>query len=212
MCNHTFVATKTSLRERRRRQTSWDIHHAALQLAREHGVDKVTVEEISRAAGVSTRTFFNYFPNKESAVAYAPFDILTDLAAEFVAAGPARNSVLLDDLLSLTIRNLAENSSPRREELAVLLEIGRSSATVASAILTQFDQIEERLAALVAQRTGMQPSDDVPALAAALALAVIRAGMMNWAASTPAADDDTPTPYLEHAARLVQSLFTEARA
>lgn len=196
-----------SLRERRRRQTSWDIHHAALRLVRERGMDGVTVDDISAEAGVSPRTFFNYFPNKESAIAYAPFDIMSDLAAEFVAAGPAPNSVLLRDVISLTIRNLVENPPPRRDELAALFEIGHSSAAVASAILSQFDQFEARLAALVAERTGMMAGEDIPVLIAALALAVLRTGMMNWAKATPVDGDDTPQRHLENAANLVQGLF-----
>src|SRR5271165_2273662 len=54
------------LRERRRRQTSADIRDAAVRLALQRGFDKVTIEEICVEAGISSRTFFNYFPNKES--------------------------------------------------------------------------------------------------------------------------------------------------
>ena len=61
------MANQIGLRERRRRQTSADIRNAAVRLALERGFDKVTIEEICAEAGISTRTFFNYFPNKESA-------------------------------------------------------------------------------------------------------------------------------------------------
>ena len=74
-------------------QTSADIRDAAVRLALERGFDKVTIEEICSEAGISTRTFFNYFPNKESAIAYGPSDIPPELVADFVAAGPAPYSV-----------------------------------------------------------------------------------------------------------------------
>ncbi|MGO9925535.1 MAG: TetR family transcriptional regulator, partial [Mycobacterium sp.] len=64
------MANQIGLRERRRRQTSADIRDAAVRLARERGFDRVTIEDIGVAAGISPRTFFNYFPNKESAIAY----------------------------------------------------------------------------------------------------------------------------------------------
>lgn len=202
------VVSPESLRERRRRQTSFDIHNAALRLARQRGVDKVTVEEISVEAGVSPRTFFNYFPTKESAVAYAPLEIPAELAAEFVEAGPTSPPVLLGDVIRLTIRNLAENT-PSREEMADVFAVGLSSAAVASALLSQFDQFQERLAGLVAQRTGMKPSDDVPMLIAALALAVMRTGMVSWATAPPKGGDDSPVSHLQRAATLVQSFFTD---
>lgn len=57
-----------SLRERRREQTWRALHEAALKRVREHGMRGTTVEEIAQEAGVSPRTFFNYFPSKEDAV------------------------------------------------------------------------------------------------------------------------------------------------
>lgn len=61
-----------SLRQRRRQETAREIQMAALELAIQHGLENITTEQISEAAGVSTRTFFNYFPNKESAAIGAP--------------------------------------------------------------------------------------------------------------------------------------------
>ncbi|SNT76536.1 TetR/AcrR family transcriptional regulator [Paracoccus seriniphilus] len=61
-----------SLRERRRQQTARDIQFVTLELAVQHGLDHVTTEEIAAAAGISTRTFFNYFTNKESAAIGTP--------------------------------------------------------------------------------------------------------------------------------------------
>lgn len=203
----TRVVSPQSLRERRRRQTSFDIHSAALRLARHRGVDRVTVEEISAEAGVSPRTFFNYFPNKEFAVAYAPLEIPSDLAAGFVAAGLAPHSVLLGDLIDLLVRNLAENP-PSREEMAALFAIGHSNAAVASAVLTQFSRFADDVAALVAERAGMKPGDDVPTLIAALAMAVMRTGMTRWATEPPQDEADTPVPQLRRAATLIQSFFT----
>lgn len=54
--------------ERRREATRADIHETALSLAEVNGADGVTTEELARAAGVSRRTFFNYYRNKEEAI------------------------------------------------------------------------------------------------------------------------------------------------
>jgi AcrR family transcriptional regulator len=44
------------------------MHRAAVELVAEHGFTQVTVEMIARKAGVSTRTFFNHWVTKESAI------------------------------------------------------------------------------------------------------------------------------------------------
>ncbi|MFI7579514.1 TetR family transcriptional regulator [Kocuria sp. M1N1S27] len=57
-----------SLRARKKAESWSAIHEAAAALAVEHGVEGTTVEAVAAAAGVSPRTFFNYFPAKEDAV------------------------------------------------------------------------------------------------------------------------------------------------
>lgn len=56
------------LREKKKRQSRIAMHRAALELVSEHGLGGVTVEAIAQRAGVSTRTFFNHWATKESAI------------------------------------------------------------------------------------------------------------------------------------------------
>lgn len=56
------------LRELKKRQSRIAMHRAALELVNEHGLGGVTVEAIAHRAGVSTRTFFNHWTTKESAI------------------------------------------------------------------------------------------------------------------------------------------------
>lgn len=55
------------LRERKKLATRTALAEAAVRLAAEHGAENVTVEAISEAAGVSARTFFNYFDSHDDA-------------------------------------------------------------------------------------------------------------------------------------------------
>ena len=60
------------LRDRQRRKTAGEIQHATLNLVRQYGLEHVTTEMIAEEAGVSPRTFFNYFPNKAAAMVGPP--------------------------------------------------------------------------------------------------------------------------------------------
>jgi AcrR family transcriptional regulator len=200
------VVTTVSLRDRRRRQTSLEIHRAALDLASKRGFDNVTVEEIATAAGVSPRTFFNYFTTKESAIVHAPLDISEEQAAEFVASERIRHHEILDDAIAVISAGLAENP-PSRQQMADLRTVAQNSVTVSSAILAVFDAFQRKLAALVAERVDAGPDDDIPVLIASLAITVVRVGMDRWA-SIESDEDDSPLPYVQRAAELVQGFFS----
>lgn len=60
--------TAASLRERQRLEAWSAIHDAAAGLVLENGWSSTTVEMIASDAGISNRTFFNYFQSKEDAV------------------------------------------------------------------------------------------------------------------------------------------------
>lgn len=195
-----------NLRERRRLQTTKDIQQATIRLVLDRGFDNVTVDEISAAVGVSVRTFFNYFPNKESAIVWAPLDITDEEAAAFEAKGPGPYRQILGDVVDLAVGDMA-NSPPSRELIAALLEIAKGSVAVTSAMMAQFDRYQSRLAALVARRIGAQPADEVPVLIAALAMTVTRTGIDRWANVPDPDGDDTPLPYVRRAAELIQSFF-----
>ena len=56
------------VRDRKRAETFRRIHEAAVELTLRDGLATATVTDIAERAGISRRTFFNYFPCKEDAV------------------------------------------------------------------------------------------------------------------------------------------------
>ncbi|KWX65735.1 TetR family transcriptional regulator [Mycobacterium sp. NAZ190054] len=57
---------RPSLRERKKTRTRETVRREAFRLFELHGYAQTTVEQIAEAADVSARTFFRYFPTKES--------------------------------------------------------------------------------------------------------------------------------------------------
>lgn len=197
------VTPKTvSLRERRRRDTQREIHEAALRLAIERGFDKITVEMISAEAGVSPRTFFNYFPSKEAAVVLLPPRLTEEDVATFTAAGPAEPRQILVDLTGLLVRDMQANP-PQRDALHSNFEIAQKHPGVLAALLAGFDAFQQHLAETVAARTGHTTQDEMPRLIAALAMAAVKTGLQSFAAS----DDDSPVPHVERAVATLNTLL-----
>ncbi|WP_113904563.1 MULTISPECIES: TetR family transcriptional regulator [Brevibacterium] len=62
------MATTESLRAKKARLTRNALHEAAVTRVLEDGLEAATVAAIAADAGVSTRTFFNYYATKEDAI------------------------------------------------------------------------------------------------------------------------------------------------
>lgn len=122
--------------ETRRYKTAKRIQAAAVDLAVRDGLTNVTTEAIARHAGISTRTFFNYYPYKEAALMGPPPDYPHD-ASEAFAAGTGR---LIDDLGQLIERHLARYLT-EREMISHLLTLSEGDAKLEalrnSAMLTR---------------------------------------------------------------------------
>jgi AcrR family transcriptional regulator len=65
-----------ALRERKKDQTRDALARAALALFQDKGYEATTVAEIARAANVSRRTFFRYFPTKDALLFVETDDLL----------------------------------------------------------------------------------------------------------------------------------------
>jgi len=79
-------------RERKKEETRRRIFETAIALFRDQGFEQTTVDEITEKADVGRGTFFNYFPRKESVLAY--------LSEERVALAEENAAVLLEDRAS----------------------------------------------------------------------------------------------------------------
>ncbi|MFB8419337.1 TetR/AcrR family transcriptional regulator [Streptomyces albidoflavus] len=196
-----------NLRERRRRQTRAELHTAALRLVRELGFDRMTVEMISKVAGVSPRTFFNYFPTKEAALLILPSGPSSEEAERFAALPGSDPGTVLRDVGELLARPL-EDLPFSQTEVAEAARVTESAPTVLAAVLAGFEVLERDLVTLIAHRLGEDPGAELPGLLAGLCTTAVRLGTRRWALA------DTPEPgaaeCVRHSFQLVNRLVPPA--
>jgi AcrR family transcriptional regulator len=172
-----LVAVTTSppgLRERKKQATRKALREAALRLALERGPDDVRVDDIAEAAGVSPRTYNNYFSSREQAIVAAVTAEREARVAAAVAARPA--SVPLADAIVEAI--VEQYTDPGGHDPAALLLITTQPA-LRAAYLGTAAEIEHPLTAVIAQRLGETGQQAARVLAASVAAAV-RIALGQW--------------------------------
>jgi len=179
-----FVTAALGLRERKKLGTRWALSDAALELALQRGLENVTREDIVNRAGVSLRTFNNYFTGKYEAVAFRQIDRMRQSLAAFEER-PADEplwSAITEAVLQPLEAEGAMDVRPTHEELAVIREL--LSARDMRAALTR-DLFADWIDA-IAQRTGTDPARDMyPRLVAAVIRAVGETAMEAYANADP---------------------------
>ncbi|MGA1837327.1 TetR family transcriptional regulator [Herbiconiux sp. 11R-BC] len=143
--------TALPLRERKKVETRAAIHEAALRLVAENGVEHASVDAICSEAGVSTRTFFNYFPSKVSAVVGLPSFEITDAQREAFLARPGERW-LVRDLCTLVggIMDATARDGVDREAIRHLLSKRRE---IAPDVIKFAAALREDIVELAEQRT-----------------------------------------------------------
>jgi AcrR family transcriptional regulator len=161
------MVVKTTLRDRRRIQTAREIQRAALSLALRQGYDNVTTEMIAAEAGISQRTFFNYYLNKNAAIiGTAPsFDDAT-VAWFRDSSGP-----LLADLLQ-ALRHLLCNSDLNRETSQLIDRLLDTAPELLPIFYGSLKRLGDQIADLAVTRLGEDSRPDAELLAQAISHAL----------------------------------------
>jgi AcrR family transcriptional regulator len=171
------VKTVTGLRERKKAATRQALHEAALRLAMERGLDRVTSEAVADAAGVSRRTFSNYFANKEQALLHGDTTRMR-LLLDLVLARPARESAWA--ALGAAGRELLAHLGDRDPDWVARTRLIRQHPTLVVYQVAMYASFERDLAAAIA---GRLPPDDTgmrPRLVASCFLTALRVAVHTW--------------------------------
>ncbi|MEU6451428.1 TetR/AcrR family transcriptional regulator [Streptomyces sp. NPDC046979] len=162
------------LRERKKQATREALREAALRLAVERGPDQVRVEDIAEAAGVSPRTYNNYFASREQAIVSA---VTADREARIAAAVAARpGGVRLADAVTEAVVEQYTNTGEREHEVLLLIT---TQTALRDAFLDATAGIETPLAAVIGERLDDAEAQTARVLAASVAAAV-RIALEGW--------------------------------
>ncbi|GAA4042644.1 TetR family transcriptional regulator [Arthrobacter methylotrophus] len=143
------TAAFPSRREQNKLATRRAIADAALAVLRNRGVGSFTVEDIAEEAGVSRRTFFNYFPTLEAALASVTEGFL-DHALEQFRLRPSDEPIL--DSARAALMALADPMTV--SPMAELFSLTQDNRTLARSELEAWDHCTTQIIDAARHRLG----------------------------------------------------------
>ncbi len=184
-----------SLRTRKRAETRSALVQAAYAIVRDDGFEGLTAEAVADRAGVSRRTFFNYFPSVESVLTASVTEFFDSVGAR-LEARPVDEDVLDSALAVVT----DPGDGDLLERIGVLAAAGEASPHARGLILvelhTWLDWLEGWLRSRLAPGEPLVTDLYVATLASSLvaaAEAAFRVWLRDGAATAhtggPASDD-----------------------
>ena len=167
----------SGLRERKKLQTRQAIAETARALFVERGFEAVRVAEIARAADVSEKTVFNYFPTKEDLVFWRLEAFEEEILSSVRERAPGESALAAFRRFVLTPRGLLddEDDAAARELLLGITRMITSSPALIAREQQVFHAFTDSLARLLAEETGAGPGDIEPWVAANAMMGVHRA-------------------------------------
>jgi AcrR family transcriptional regulator len=207
------------LRERKRAECWAALHEAAAEAALEGGIESVTIDAVALSAGVSARTFFNYFPSKEDAVLGLREPVLDDhLLAEFNVRGNLLDEV--GKLMLAVTRSIQGGDDATRHQLLhkyphllhrrfqYIVKVEQMVTTAVSKLLAGSDRLADAERILAAHPVGGQYTpDDAARMLVLTAGAALRFAMQKTM-SQPTLESQTEA--LDHSLALLRAALKES--
>jgi AcrR family transcriptional regulator len=168
---------KTILRNRKQKLVRDAIFDAAIETFAAKGFDDTTVEDVSRAAGVSRATFFRYFSSKDDLLAQNVMNYGTDLS-ETIKSCPIAFTpfqIMHETVLSIARQKLTH---PRTRQV---IDISLRSASAMQAHGSRMIEVEERVAIAFAERIKNLSKDNLETrLLAAMTVSAMNVAIVSW--------------------------------
>jgi AcrR family transcriptional regulator len=158
------VAATEGLRERKKRETREAITRAAWRLFARRGFDAVTVADIARAAKVSEKTVYNYFPAKEDLVFGAGMQRVAALI-EAVSARPEGASIV-EPFRHWTMDYLDRVEHEPVDSITAIPRLVMGSDALRVRLFVGWEQEAALLGPVIAEQVGGAESELVPMIVA----------------------------------------------
>jgi AcrR family transcriptional regulator len=172
------------LRERTRRAVRAELTEVAIGLFARQGFEATTVEEIARAAGMTKRSFFRYFPTKEEAV-FGGIDLTGEQVIADLAVRPAGEDPW--ESLHFVLRNWQDEIHASEQMLAVLRLVEVTPA-LGGRLHQRRAEWRQRVSDAVRQLPGAEIDSFTADLLTNTAVAVLDAVSGEWLRSGGTAD------------------------
>lgn len=176
-------STSPTRRELNKTATRDALVEAALALSDELSLDLVTADAVAERAGVSRRTFFNYFPSVEDCVASSITDVLQAAIDKFEDA-PADQPIMTAASHAFSQVFTAE-STPR---MARVLSLVRTHPRMLRSHLEQWDRATDEITRALSRRFPATDPLWTSALASSM-VSVAASAIRGWLADL----DDAPS-------------------
>jgi len=175
----------SGLRERKKQATRAALSWAALKLAVQRGVENVLVEDVAAEAGVSPRTFNNYFSSKYEAIVWRELDRMVkigDLLRERPPQEPFWDAITA---AVLGVYGTDDENTPDKSWTDGVRAMVTSPLLVGE-MLKIHSKMERALAEAIAERIGVDVDKDMyPRIVAGAVGAACGVAQQQWINADP---------------------------
>jgi AcrR family transcriptional regulator len=160
---------------------------AALNLFSAKGYDQTTTDEIAEAAGVSPRTFFRYFPTKESVLFSGEYDFIHAFSGVYLAQDESLSDY---EAMADSFAVLAPGLKRIRKRIAQYHEAVASSLVLLGRERKNHEANAEIVARVIAERRRLPSPDGECRLLASIGMLLVERALNQWLSAPSRALDD----------------------
>ncbi|GFG84067.1 TetR family transcriptional regulator [Mycolicibacter algericus] len=160
---------------------------AALNLFSANGYDDTTTDQIAECAGVSPRTFFRYFPTKESVLFFGEYDFIDAVSGVYLAQPDSLSDL---EAMASSFALLAPGLKRIRKRIAQYHEAVASSLVLLGRERRNHEANTETVAKAIAERRQLPTPDDECRLLASIGMLLVVRALNRWLATPGRGLDD----------------------